>query len=43
MISTYQKTPSQRGEQITPANAGGRFLFRFRGSRHRPAVAEFRR
>lgn len=29
--------------QITTANAGWRNQFRFRGSRHRPSVTEFRR
>jgi len=28
--------------QITTANAGWRTQFRFRGSRHRPGVAEYR-
>jgi hypothetical protein len=32
-----------RPNKITPTNAGGRLQFRFRGSRHRPGVAEFRR
>ena len=32
-----------RGVKITPANAGWRAQFRFRGSHHRPGVAEFHR
>ena len=35
--------PEMKANQITAANAGWRIQFRFRGSRHRPGVAEFNR
>jgi len=34
---------SAEANQITAANAGWRTQFRFRGSHHRPGVAEFYR
>lgn len=32
---------THRANQITAHNAGERYPFRFRGSRHRPGVCEF--